>query len=171
MASDLPAPESKAPRPGAVTGGHGSNPEPTAHTCTTSERSAVAESGQKEKKRKREISPPKFFFKKPLFQHFIQIIWNWLNLLHAVTAQRCHWPLIQCAPQDLKSVALKHPLSAGVIYMQDESLKQECTHIFYPLLNGVRAPFRRECLLHYKHFADSKTPLSFMSPCALNYAN
>lgn len=59
MASDLPAPESRAPRPGAVTGGHGSNPEPTAHTCTTSERSAVAESGQKEKKRKREISPKK----------------------------------------------------------------------------------------------------------------
>lgn len=106
-----------------------------------------------------------------MFQHFIQIIWNWLNLHHAVTAQLCHWPLIQCAPQDLKSVVLKHPLSAGVIYMQDESLKQECTHIFYPLLNGVRAPFRRECLLHYKHFADSKTPLSFMSLCGLNYAN
>lgn len=57
LASDLPAPESGAPRPGAVTGGHGSNPERTAHTCTTSERSAAAESGQTEKKRKRGISP------------------------------------------------------------------------------------------------------------------
>lgn len=49
-APELSAPELGAPCPcrGAVTGGHGSNPEPTAHTCTTPEHSAAAESRHKQ---------------------------------------------------------------------------------------------------------------------------
>lgn len=79
-ASDLPAPELGAPCPrwGAATGGHGSNPEPTAHTCTTSEHSAAAVSEREQKgereERKRErvslLNQPK----KPPFQHFLSAL-------------------------------------------------------------------------------------------------
>ncbi len=71
-----------------MTGERGSNPEPTAHTCTTSERSAAVESAHKHKaEREREekhINLPN----QPVSQHFIhsENIWNVLNLLHAALA-------------------------------------------------------------------------------------
>lgn len=52
-------------------------------------------------------------------------------------------------------------VSARVIYMQDESLKQECLHIFCSLWNGIKAPIRTECLLRFSHFVDSSRRLSF----------
>ena len=68
LAPDLQAPELGAPCPrwAAATGGHGSNPEATAHTCTTSEHSAAvvsrqrqgAGTGRREKENRSTCEPP-----------------------------------------------------------------------------------------------------------------
>lgn len=74
LASDLRAPESGAPLPGAVTGVRGSDPEPTAHTCTASERSAAAESAQRKRRKSKKLTnQPKRAFASTFHPDYLEL--------------------------------------------------------------------------------------------------
>ncbi|MEQ2212915.1 hypothetical protein XENOCAPTIV_006777 [Xenoophorus captivus] len=99
LAPNLPVPESGAPCPhcGAATGGHGTDPALTVHTCTEPGDSPAMVSGQNRKQEIERIekniaSHIRKTARETSMSTFIssQNIKNWLNLHHAVKAQLCH---------------------------------------------------------------------------------